>query len=448
MKLKKNTTYHRFLDYFGNKMPNKEAHDFEKSMMQDDFESEAYDGLSKLEEHQLEIDLQELNLGLQSRIKSKKRRIAIWLPYAASIIVLLGLSVVLLYINQNPPLDEFVSQEIDEEENLVPKTKVYADTLTKQMLSKQNSNNVMEEIIESDLVTEDIDISEDMPVVKENEEDIELERVEDIKNAKPLIAKVHSESAIINDSKLKAKPIEKELTGKVAGLVANKRDDSVQIRGIDNLSKSTGVREIKGIVLDEENMPLPGVSIVVKETNQGVLTDIDGKFKMSLSDTNPNYKLTASFIGLKPKEMDIADSLLVVLEQNNVSMDEVVVTAYGAKKEKYVTGSVAEVKMEESGRSWDKAKPSVSKNLKEYKNRLISDVKNTEIITSRMKLKISFFISSDGRIEDIKIKGTSDSDVINRVKFLIKQGDKWTPAKSNGNFVESTVRFILRIDSE
>jgi len=103
MKLKKNTTYHRFLDYFGNKMPNKEAHDFEKSMMQDDFESEAYDGLSKLEEHQLEIDLQELNLGLQSRIKSKKRRIAIWLPYAASIIVLLGLSVVLLYINQNPP---------------------------------------------------------------------------------------------------------------------------------------------------------------------------------------------------------------------------------------------------------------------------------------------------------------------------------------------------------
>lgn len=450
MKLKRNTKYHRFLAYFGNKMPNKEAYDFEKSMMQDDFESEAYDGLSKLEEHQLEIDLQELNLGLQSRIKSKKRRIAIWLPYAASIIVLLGLSLVLFYINQNPPLDELVSQEIKEEENLVLKTKVYSDTLEKQIIKKQGSDDNIEEMPESEYVRDDSDISEEMPVMLEEDrqEDVELVKVESITKAKFIIAKVQRESETVSDSNLKAEPVEKELSGKVAGLVVNKRDDSIQIRGIASLSKSAGIRQIKGIVLDEENMPLPGASIVVKETNQGVLTDIDGKFEMSLTDTNPNYKLTASFIGLKPKEMDIADSLLVVLEQDNVSMNEVVVTAYGTKKEKFVTGSATEVKMEESGRSWDKAKPSVSKNLKEYKKLLIAEIKSTEIINKRVKLKISFHMSSSGRIGKIKVKGATDKGLINRVKLLIEQGENWTAAKSNGNFVESTVRFTLRIDSE
>ncbi|MCT4602009.1 MAG: hypothetical protein N4A59_03740, partial [Marinifilum sp.] len=60
-------TYERFLAYFSNKLTGKEKHVFEKSVMQDEFESDAYDGLSKLSSLELQQDLDDLNLSLENR---------------------------------------------------------------------------------------------------------------------------------------------------------------------------------------------------------------------------------------------------------------------------------------------------------------------------------------------------------------------------------------------
>jgi hypothetical protein len=80
----------KYLKYFGNQLTGEEKHAFEKSLMQDSFEEEAFDGLAELSYEELHTDLADL----QSRIKGKKqKRGAIYLPlfrYAAGIILILG----------------------------------------------------------------------------------------------------------------------------------------------------------------------------------------------------------------------------------------------------------------------------------------------------------------------------------------------------------------------
>jgi hypothetical protein len=86
---------------------------------------------------------------------------------------------------------------------------------------------------------------------------------------------------------------------------------------------------VSGRVVDETGEPLPGVSIMIKGTTQGVVTDIDGRY--SIQVPNANSKLLYSFIGMKPMEL-LANSSVrnVRMESDNVALEEVVVMGYAA----------------------------------------------------------------------------------------------------------------------
>ena len=103
-------------------------------------------------------------------------------------------------------------------------------------------------------------------------------------------------------------------------------------------------KTITGTVTDESG-PLPGVSIIIKGTTSGTETDFDGKYTIT---SKVGDVLVFSFVGMKSQEqtVGIANTINVVLEADNV-LDEVVVTAYGIKKEKRSVGyAVQEVKAE------------------------------------------------------------------------------------------------------
>lgn len=105
--------------------------------------------------------------------------------------------------------------------------------------------------------------------------------------------------------------------------------------------------EIKGTVSDASGSPLPGVSIVVKNTTKGASTDFDGKF--TLSNVQKGEVLVLSYIGFSTKEVVInnSNSLNVILAENAESLDEVVVIGYGTQKKSVVTGAISSVKAEE-----------------------------------------------------------------------------------------------------
>ena len=448
MKSKLRLTYERMIAYFSNKLTEKERHAFEKSVMQDEFESDAYDGLSKLSSLELKQDLEELNLGLVNKIKSKQRKRLLWLPYAASIVVILGLSFVLYYINQTPSVNEFVSQDIEKSQ---PKIKVeqppvsFADTIKKVEAKKKEYTEKLNVVADEEKVQEEeseiISFAEDEDAAfAEEVRDVEIQ--ENLPIVKTLEAKDEQLSELTNAK------VKKALSGKVAGVSVNKVDTGIRIIDVEPNTTYKKTRQIKGQVVDGNQEPIPGVSIVVKGTNHGVTTDIDGKFTMKLDDPKSDYKLTASFVGFETKELDASDSLLVVLEEDKVGMDEVVVTAFAAEKESHATGSVSVVEMDKPIKSWNNARPSQSKNISAYKEKLISALQSEfrNKLKGKYKLKVSFTVHSYGTISDIRIKGDKNQALYEKITQFIQNSEEWIPAIKDNSSVDSKVRLKLRID--
>lgn len=100
--------------------------------------------------------------------------------------------------------------------------------------------------------------------------------------------------------------------------------------------------------VSSENDPggIPGVSVVIKGTLQGTVTDLDGNFSISTEDTKT---LVFSFVGMKNEEVAVAgkDQINIVLKPEVVGVDEVVVIGYGVQRKSDLTGSVSTIKADE-----------------------------------------------------------------------------------------------------
>ncbi|WP_158275610.1 SusC/RagA family TonB-linked outer membrane protein [Marinilabilia rubra] len=102
---------------------------------------------------------------------------------------------------------------------------------------------------------------------------------------------------------------------------------------------------VSGKVTDEEGYPLPGVTVVVKGTVKGTITNIDGAYDISVAS---NDVLVFSFIGMKTKELPVSGrSINVVLEDDVTDIAEVQVVAYGAQKKVSITGAISSVDSDE-----------------------------------------------------------------------------------------------------
>ncbi|MBC6999057.1 SusC/RagA family TonB-linked outer membrane protein [Cytophaga sp. FL35] len=93
-----------------------------------------------------------------------------------------------------------------------------------------------------------------------------------------------------------------------------------------------------GTVFDENNVPLPGASVVIKGSSTGVATDFDGNFQIQLP--NGDEVLVVSYIGYVSTELNTAgkSSATITLQPDSQKLDEVVVTALGIKREKKSLG--------------------------------------------------------------------------------------------------------------
>lgn len=113
------------------------------------------------------------------------------------------------------------------------------------------------------------------------------------------------------------------------------------------LQVSAQSRKISGTVLDPSGVGLPGVSVAVKNTTQGTVTDLDGKY--TLNDVNENSVLVFAYIGYVNQEITVGTrtSLDVNLAEDITSLSEVVVTGYGTQKKSQVTGAISSISAKE-----------------------------------------------------------------------------------------------------
>ena len=94
---------------------------------------------------------------------------------------------------------------------------------------------------------------------------------------------------------------------------------------------------VTGTVVDEQSEPVIGASILVKGTNRGMITDMDGKFH--LNDVRASDVLVVSFVGLQTQEVKAKERMRIVLTSTSEELDEVIVTAFGTAKKSAFTGS-------------------------------------------------------------------------------------------------------------
>ena len=105
-------------------------------------------------------------------------------------------------------------------------------------------------------------------------------------------------------------------------------------------------KKVTGKVTDSSGASLPGVSVVVKGTTTGVITDNSGNF--TLANIPENAVLQFSFVGMKTQEVSVGNKTTInlVMAEETIGLEEVVAVGYGIQNKKTTTGSMSNVKAE------------------------------------------------------------------------------------------------------
>jgi TonB-linked SusC/RagA family outer membrane protein len=103
------------------------------------------------------------------------------------------------------------------------------------------------------------------------------------------------------------------------------------------------LNSVSGKVTDTSGQPLPGVTVLVKGTTRGTVTNVDGNY--SLSNIPDNAALVFSFVGMLTQEVEVGTqtNIDITMQEETTGIDEVVVVGYGTQKKSHLTAAVEQI---------------------------------------------------------------------------------------------------------
>ncbi len=415
------TSLNVFFNYLKNKLSYKEKHAFEKKMMQDSFESDAHEGFMQYDEEIINSDLKYL----KQRLHQKKKNKYIYLKIAASLLIIVSISVFLFQIKLEDKklLSDNINREVPNENDIekIPSVKVpelanenedtelhhdeIVSNLKPKKLSKKSVKKkpvIVEESYNKEILADDINTSltKNQENIKELITDDTVSKIDDVN--------------VIGYGTVKNKTI----TGSVSTISPSEKK-----------LRNKGVKEshlLKGKVVDEAGMPLPGVTVNIKGTSKGTITNIDGVYEIAGVDSSSI--LQYAFIGYKSQETTAGKvGEEVSLEPSLMALEEVVAVGYGTEI-KESDSSVVPAKPKGGFGSYKKY---ISENL------VYPDVpiKKKHVVIFKLKIGLS------GKIIDFKVVKSHGEEFTQEAIRVLKSAPTWIPAKRNGINVESEVSF-------
>ena len=121
-------------------------------------------------------------------------------------------------------------------------------------------------------------------------------------------------------------------------LPVNARGDN----GSEGIEESVAVGQVTGIVKDVHGEPIVGASVVEKGTHNAVVTDVDGKFSLKLG--GKGNEIEVSYIGFTTQTIKATGKMVITLQEDQHSLQELVVVGYQSMRKTDVVGAVASVK--------------------------------------------------------------------------------------------------------
>lgn len=166
---------------------------------------------------------------------------------------------------------------------------------------------------------------------------------------------------------------------------------------------------VSGLVVDENKIPLTGVTVMEKGTTNGTVTDIDGKFNIKAA---PNSTLVFSYVGYIKQEIAVAGRSVINVAMSNASenLDELVVIGYGVQRKSDVTGSISSI----SGSDVNEVPVSSALQALQGKAAGVNIISNTGAPGSNSTIKIR----GTGTINDADPLFVVDGFVVENIDYL------------------------------
>jgi hypothetical protein len=430
--------------YHGGTLPEALHHQLERHLLDCDQCSDVLEGLAVSDATQTESDVRDINRRITAKSRRNERKplplyLTDWKVAAALALMLLSTVVVFYYNYQQvserqgiaAQQEQAIQEAMTQREEWAPaapatvadakpdtvrpgaiaavtKPRALPTPRTRTSPAVREAGAIQADALEEVEVEIDVaDLTESMP-----------EKVIPAQPAK--LAEVTAPPPPLHNTLLpESTPVAKALQGRVAG---------VQVQR----SKELGHNQVQGQVVDEDGTPLPGVSIVVKGTTQGVATDAQGNFVLTLPDDKAT--LVFRYIGYQTREKIIAANsspITMDLQVDNRALSEVVVTGYSTS-----TSRPAPIVA---------AKPASGNSA--YRKYLAENLRYTPDMP-KGRVVIRATVTTSGWLENLEVVRGLCEPCDDEALRLVAQGPKWQPATQDGHKIEKTVRIVVRFRPE
>ncbi len=416
--MQNNKNISQILRYLNNELSEKERYAFEREMEADPFLMDAVEGYEKLSKSETNNSLLFLQNKLQSN--TRKNTISYWTKIAATIIFLVGIST-LFYITTNKETQPLLSKQQNNKPIIEQKDS------SENRIELPTKNNTIEIHASDTLEIE----SSARPAIPDSNEKTE---------EKPLIiAKLSHKKANYNISQSSVNKeisvdLEQQLeldsdrnkntiTGTIEGDKMDLTSTSYAAdRAIDQSILKDSFIQYKGKVVDENGIPIPGVTIIEEGKPNGTITDMDGNF--TLNTLKNESLLSFDFIGFKQKKLVAKNDSIgeVVLENETLALDEVVTIGYGTKPKNRTTEKSEEVK--------NNLIPTPLIGIKRFKRKIEHSLKLPDNYPTN-EIRVNIFITDSGKISDIKIITPVNQEFDLKLIEKIKEQGDWETAIIN-----------------
>ena len=378
----------KLLDYIRGLRKGKEAHRLERESMQDPFLADAMDGYNQVEGNH-EQRIEKLRMQVSAHSAKKKNTYAITWSIAACLVIGFGISSYFLFLKKSMTDEVFIAEEsvpAKLPETTTPATPTNPATPAAPVTPRADKKEMSASAVIEPMMEEAL------------EQTAELQEV----------AATMDTSESVSDKKMR-----------MAKVVTPPNSNIIQ-----------------GKVTDEKGEPIIGASVAYKGTNIGTITNMNGEF--SLVKKEGKKQLTAQFIGYDPVEIpvDTSQTMLIAMNENKQTLNEVVVVGYGTNKNKKSTTVVTAKEQADKDIT---PQPVIGK--RKYQKYLKENlVRPTDEKCAQVKGKVvlTFLVNKEGRPFYIKVKESlcesSDKEAIR----LIQEGPDWIYGNKS---VEITVKF-------